>query len=316
MPIQQTTYAAPRADLGEAIRECNLSGEGFIATQVLPIREVTKEAATMSVLTRENLKRKDTKHANGSTYNRVNMITEDKAYACVGYGLEAVLTDKDRANYASDLDAELELTDVINNNLLIELEARVAALVFNTSTWTGAALTTDYSGAPWDIVSSDAVSQINVAKEKVRANTGYKADTLIISEVQLCNLLANDDIVSRFPGAAIITEDMLRAGLASIFGLKNLLVGGKVYDSAKEGQDFVGADIWSDDYAMVCRLCQGSVTSGGLGRIPLWTPLTPDISTVEQYRDETVKGDVFRVEHNVDELIFDPYFGHLLTVDA
>jgi hypothetical protein len=36
--------------------------------------------------------------------------------------------------------------------------------------------------------------------------------------------------------------------------------------------------------------------------------------TVEQYRDEEARADIFRVRQNTDELIIDPYFGHLMKV--
>jgi hypothetical protein len=277
---------------------------------------VTKKAATMSVLMRENLKRSDAKHANGSAYNRVNMNIEDLAYACVEYGLEEQLTDPDRENYANDFDAELETAEDVQVKLLTEREIRVAALIFNTGTWTGASLYTDVSAAPWDAAASDAIAHVLAGKEKVRQNTGFAPDSMAIGAATLANLLGNTGIKNRFPGAAIITEAMLRSQMASIFGLQNLFVGGKVYDSAKEGQAFSGADIWSDDYAMIFKRNTGSTRSGGLGRTMLWTPLTPEIATVEQYREEQTKSDIFRVTHYLQEKVFDASFGHLLKVDA
>ena len=43
---------------------------------------------------------------------------------------------------------------------------------------------------------------------------------------------------------------------------------------------------------------------------------SPENATVEQYRDDAARSDIFRVRQHVDELIIDPYFAHLMKVDA
>lgn len=316
MPIQHATYAVPREDLREAIMEYDPSLDGYIAEAVLPVRPVKKKAATLSVVTRENLQSVATTHANAGTFNRVGLYTEDHAYACTDYGLEAPLSDEDRANYDSDYDAELETVMDAKHKLLIAQEIRTAALVFNTTTWTGAALYTDVSAAPWDAAGSDAIGHILAAREKVRVNTGFNPDTLVIGAVTLKNMLLNTAILAKFPGAAAITEGTIRSNLAAIVGLENLLVGGRIYSTNEEGLAFAGADVWSDDYAMICRVNQGSLRSGGLGRTMLWTDMTPENITVKQYREEQTDSDIFRVRQFCDEEIFDAYFGHLLKVDA
>jgi hypothetical protein len=139
---------------------------------------------------------------------------------------------------------------------------------------------------------------------------------MVIGAKTMNNILGNTGIKARFPGAALITEAMLRANLAAIFGLEQLLVGQEAYDSAKEGQTFVAADVWSDDYANICRINNGSLVSGGLGRTFLWTDITPENVTVDQYREEQTKSDIFRVNQFLQEKLFDAYFGHLLKIDA
>mgnify|MGYP003147126372 CR=1 FL=1 len=315
MPINQSTYAAPRDDLAEAFREYNPDGQTFIGEEILPVRDVVNEAATLSVITRENTKVADNKHANGAAFNRVDMIAEDLSYTCVDRGLEIALTDKDRAKYVNDFDAELEAIQILKTKMMMKKEERIKDLIFNTTTFTGSTLYNDYSGTPWDTTTTDIVLQINYAKEKVRTNSTYKADTLIIGEGAMQNLLINDDIRARFPGAPIITEAMIRAQLAAIFGLTNLIVGSAVYDGAKEGQDFSGTDIWADDYAMVCKRQQGSTRSGGLGRSINWSALSSGIDAIVEYREEQTEADIFRSREYVVEKIFDANFGHLLKID-
>jgi hypothetical protein len=312
------TYATPRADLGEALREYVPENTRFIATEVLPEFPVTQKAATASVATREGfLKRVDSKKAKGAAFNRAVTEMEDIAYGCVRYGLEDVLDDEDRALYANDFDAELGVTEAIKHKLLVEQEIRASTLIFNTSTWTGATLYTDNSSSgPWDTTATDIVKQIIAAKEKVRTLTGMTPNALIVNETVLGYLLMNAGIKSRFPGAAIITEEMIRANLAAVLGLSKLIVGGKVYDSADQGQTASLSNVWSSLYAMVAVISTGSLRQGGLGRTFRWTKLDADGTNVVQYREEQTEGDVYRVSNCVDEKLFDASYGHLLKIDS
>jgi hypothetical protein len=319
MPIRHDTYAVPRADLGIAFHEYDPTLLGFVATKILPILAVMKKSATLSVIVRENLKRVDTKRANGAAFNRIGLTAEDLAYACQGHGLEAQLTDVDRENYADDYDAEIETTQILKKKFYNELEIETATAVFNTTTWTGAALYTDNKATPWSTTATDIFAQITAAKEKVRANTGVKPDALIIGEAAMNNLLINDDVRGRFPGAMVITEEMLRANMASLFGLKELIVGGAVYDSAKEGQDFTAADIWDYKYAMVAKIQRGPTkVEPGLGRTVIWTGVSsPDEEQpVLQYREPQTKSDIFQIEQFSEEKIFDKYFAHLMRIET
>jgi hypothetical protein len=290
--------------------------EGFIANLALPPVPVGLKAATMGVITRENLKRANSDHANGAAFGRVNLISEDKSYRCKDHGLEIPLTDEDRATYESDYAAEYESVQSVTRKMFVEREIRVATALFNTTTFTGSDLYTDRSGAPWDAAASDAIGHITTAINKVLANTGVLPDTMLIGRATMENLLLNTAILARFPGAPLITRQMLEQALASIFGLSQLIVGWAGYDSGVEGQVFSSGTIWSDDYALIYKRHTGGRATPGLGRIVEWTGIQNGIDQVVQYREEQTESDVFRVRDFSYEWLFDAYFGHLLKVDA
>lgn len=317
--IQQATHAVPRADLGVAFHEFDPALAGFIATRILPIKGVAKKAATMSVITRENMKRADAKRANGAAFNRINLISEDKAYACIRHGLEIQLTDEDRENYVDDYDAEIESSQALKNKFYNELEIEAATAVFNTTTWTEAALYTDNKATPWSTAATDIISQVAAAILKVEENTGISPNALIVNKYALHNLLKNDDIITRFPGATAITRAMIEANLAAIFGLDELIIGGGVYDSAKEGQDFTAAKIWDNKYAMVAKIQKGStMTEPGLGRTIIWEGMSgaDEVQPIDQYREPQTKSDIFQIEQFSQEKIFDAYFAHLMRIET
>ena len=315
--IQQSSYAVPREDLGVAFHEFDNAAEGFVAEQVLPVMPVRKKAATISVITRTNIKRANTTHANGAVFNRVNLEASDLAYSCMDYGLEGQLTDTDRENYANDFDAEMETTESVVRKIKVEQEIRVATALFNTGTWTGSDLYTDVSGAPWDAAGSDVMGHVAAAIEKVRKNTGVTPDSMLIGPVTLNNILGNTAIKARFPGIGVLTYDIFLANLGGILNIRNLYVGKGVYDSGREGQAFASADIFSDDYALIFKRQNGATKAApGLGRILLWDPISGELTPVELYREEQTKSDIIRCNQFCEEKIFDEYFGHLLKVDA
>jgi len=319
MPIQYGTYAVPRADLGYAFYEYDPSLIGLIATRVLPILALKKKAATISVITRENMKRVSTRRANGTVFNRIGITAEDMPYACKSHGLEAPLTDEDRENYVDDYDAEIVTAQILKKIFYTELEIETATIIFNTTTWTGTDLYTDNKAAPWSTAGSDAIGQIVAAKKKVRDATGVNPDALIIGSAALDNLLKNTAIIARFPGATVITKAMIETNLAGIFGLKELIVGDNIYDSANEGQDFVAADVWDYKYAMVAKIQRGPTkVEPGLGRSIIWTGMSaPDeVQPIDQYREPQTKSDIFQIEQYSEEKIFDKYFAHLMRIET
>jgi len=315
------SYAAPRMDLGVAFMEASatMNRDKFIAPQVLPTFRTNRKAATFTGTTRESiLQDKDAQRAARSGYNRINTEGVDISYDCPEYGLEHVVDDSERSLYENDFDADAVAAEVLAHAVLLQMEKRAHSAIFNTTTWTGASLYTDNSSAPWDSASTDAIGQVLAAAELVRQNCGMKPNALILSEIQAKNLTLNTAIINRFPGAALITLEMLRQAIASIFGVQRLIVAGGVRNSAIEGQTYSGADIWSDDYAMLAVIAdQGApLPTPCVGRTMLWVPDSPLEIVMEQYREEQSRGDVFRARHSVDELVIDANFGHLMKVDA
>lgn len=320
MGVEQSgTRTTPRLDLGVAFMEFVAAQNYFIGMQLLRLFRTQEQKGVFPAITRECLTRSiNTKRAKRSGYNREGIITVDVEYACEEHGLEGALDDSERRLYEKDFDAELNTTLQTGHLLLLAQEVRIATALFNTSTWTGSALYTDNSSAPWDAAATDVVGQVNAAKEKVRANTGMKPNALIFSETNKNRLLSNTDIKARIQYVARLTEQEILNALADIFGVRYVLIGQAVKNTANKGKDFSGSDVWSDDYAMVALIAEneGNLAEPCVGRSMLWANDSPENTTVEQYREDGIRSDIFRVRQNVDELVIDKYFAHLMKVDA
>jgi hypothetical protein len=313
------TYAGrstPRLDLGAALSEHVQGMSENIGALVAPITPVDLKAGTYAAITRESTTRVvSMKRAPKAGYQRDSIVFEDKAYATEEYGLEDPVDDSDARNWSRDFDLKFESGRVIAEKLMRGHEMRVAAAVFNTTTFTGSELFTDVSGsAPWSAAGSDVQAAVRAAKQKIRTNSGLRPNTLVINDVTLDHLRANTILRGAFQYTAFPTDEALTQVLASWLDVERVLVGSAVYNSADEGLAFSGARIWSNLYAMLCYTGDQSLARPSLARTMLWREDSPNPIIAEEYRDERVRGDVLRVRHNTGELIQDPYFGHLLKI--
>jgi len=100
-----------------------------------------------------------------------------------------------------------------------------------------------------------------------------------------------------------------------VFDVDYILVAGASKNTAKEGQATVFANIWSDSYCSVARLCTSQdIREPGLGRTFHWGSDGSQIGgTIETYRDETIRGDVVRVRNQVHEKVLYTECAHLIS---
>lgn len=318
----------PRPEIAAAMREYEPADMSFIAGRVMPEIEVTEQAGSLTIVGRGDILRieKDNEGnfsgtsvvvAPGATYGRLAIRTEVTTYHCPKQGKEASLTDEERKTYPSLFEGEVFSAQVAALQLMLNREVRVASALFNTTTWdsSDSDLFTDKSGSPWTTASNDIVNHVIMAADKVRKNTGYRPNTLIIGAGLEPYLIDNDEVIARYPGTDKLTVEKLRANMASIFGLQNLFVGDAVYNQALEGQDEDVTDVWSSSYAMVGRIVRDQNPKlPALGRSLRWTAVSGEGIDVSSYREPQSDSDVYKVREFLDELVLDKYQGHLIQV--
>lgn len=312
--------ATARPDLKAAVIEHQGQESDFIGTMVMPVFDTEKQAGTFPKVTRESIMRTgDTKRAPRSAYNRDGYEVEEGSFKCEENGHEQPIDDGERALYKEQFDADLVAVKIATNRVLMNQEIRIKTLLQNTSTFTGTDLYTDESGSsPWDTAASDVLLDVRNAKAKVKANSGVRPNALILSEQAREWLKSNTGIKDSIKYVKELTDEELNKALAGLFGLEYVLVGGSMYNSAKEGQDFSGSYIWSSLYAMVCRIATDAadLSQPSIGRTFNWVSDAPNNVLVEQYREENIRSEVFRVRQYTDEVVIDPYFGHLMKIDS
>ena len=319
MPSPSSSLASLRLDLQDSLTEFDLemNMSGFIGSSVLPVIQVDRESGKFGRISLESLlQNAQTKRAPGAGYNRGTWNFTDDSYACEEYGHEEVVDDREADIYADYFDAEVVSLLRARSTILIEAEKRIAAAVYNATTFS--AQKTTVSNEWDDATNATPIVDVNTAINAVYDRTGIWADSLVINKKVFRNLRASDKIKDAIAasGAGDPTKqsDITVQMLAQVFDLKNIFVAGGSKNSANEGQTAVPAQIWSDEYAMVFKAASSNdIREACLGRtFHYGGDGSQEQGAVESYRDETVRGEVIRVRHDVDEKILYTEVGQLL----
>lgn len=321
MPAPSSSLATLRPDLATFL-EFDLESEkaGYVAAEVFPVIDVASKAGNFGRIPLEQLLQQgNTARAAGSGYSRGNWKFEPDTYACLEHGWEEPVDDNEAAAYAEYFDAEMISTLRAFSSVLRNAEQRVADAVFNATTWSGASLTTGITHEWDDPTNAVPLSDVESAVAKVYDNSGLWANALIINRKVFRNLRNCESVIERINSqgagspskASDVTVDMLKA----VFDLEHIIVAGTSKNSAKEGQAATPTQIWSSEYAMVCRISTSAdMRDPCIGRTFHWSADGSSIGgTVETYRDEPVRSDIVRVRHDVCEKLLYKEAGHLLS---
>jgi len=320
MPSPSAALATQRPDLATFEEfDLEMQRRGFIASRVLPVVEVAKQSGSYGKITIESLlQNRETKRNPGAGYNRTNWTFGKATYATEEHGIEEPVDQREAAMYAEHFDAESMATKRAGEVVLRNQEQRGSDLVFNATTWTGSDLATAVSDEWDDYANAVPLTDVEAAVQKVYDNSGIWPNALVINRKVFRNLRLCASILSQFKSqgfvdvrASKITEQML----ATIFDLDHIIVAGSSKNGAKEGQTATVSPIWSGEYAMVCRVAETQdMKEPCIGRIFHWGEDGSEImGHVEQYYEEQSRSDIYRVRHDVDEVILYPEMGHLLS---
>lgn len=308
MPTPSSALSTLRPDLGGSLEEFNTAMDrlGFIGLRVLPVFETAKQAGVFGKIPIEQLlANRDTERAPGSGYSRGQFKFTSDSYSCEEHGAEEPVDDRESRMYADYFDAELVSTERARDVVLRNHERRVAAAVFNATTFTSQ--TTSITNEWDDADNATPIDDVETAVRAIWERCGLWPNSLIINRIVFRNLRKCDQIVDRIAssGAGMPTRaaDVTAAQLASVFDLENIIVAGSAYNSATEGQDVSISSIWSNEYAMVAKIVTSNdIREPGLGRTFHWGEDGSAIGgMVESYRDERVRSDIIRCRHDVDE---------------
>lgn len=322
MPSPSSSLATLRPDLQDAMTEFDVAASqaGFIGLQVLPAIEVGRESGNFTRIPVEELLKyvADEPRAKAAGYTQSEYTFIQDQYATQEFGHVVPVFDAERAAYAEFLDHDIYAAAMARDVDLRRMERRIANLVFDATNWTGSALASSVP-VEWSNPAAKPIDDVHAAKLRVWNGTGIWPNTLVINRLVFMNLRNNNQVLERIAswgaGSSIKAADVTVAQLAMVFDLKNVFVGGEPYNSANPAKTASISPMWSNEYAMVCRVANsGSFQEPCIGRTFAWTgDGAPVEGLLESYRDEGKRADMVRHRHNVGSKIFYKELGHLLA---
>lgn len=323
MPQPSTSLATLRPDLADSLQEFDVMADAMnlIGPRVLPVIQVDSQAGNFGRISVEDLLiDPDTRRAPRSGYNQGDWNFDDGTYSCLEHGWEEPVDDRERRAFQNYTNLETLATARAQGVILRSMEKRIADLVFNTTTWTGASLTTAVTNEWDDATNATPVADVEAAVQKVYDGTGLWPNALVINRKVFRNLRNCDEIRDRIESAgagdAAKASDVTEAMLAAVFDLDYILVAGGSKNTANRGASASISQIWSDEYAMVCKVATdpNNFAEPCIGRTFHWAEDgSSPRGTVETYRHEGIRSNVVRVRTDTDEQILYPQCGHLLS---
>lgn len=315
-----TPTSAPstqRPDLAESFEEYDLemNMRNLIGLEILTPIPVGQQSGNFGIIPVEQLLViRDTSRAPGGGYARDQWKFTPSSYATEENGKEEPIDDRERAMYANYYSADTVATNRAMSAVLINCEIRISALIHGGGITSSAAA----GAGVWSGANSTPIDDIKAAKQRVWTNCGMWPNFLQITEHMRQDLINNAQIIDRIkysglddpkPGAITL------AALAAALDIPTVLVGNAAKNVAITPDTASFANIWHATQACVgIRDTSRDFRQPCIGRTFHWGGDGAELmGTVEQYREESVRSDIFRVRHDTQEKILYAACGTLIT---
>lgn len=289
----------------------------FVANEVFPVIPVMKESGSYRIGGQEHLddqSARNARHMDG-TYARVDHQYSSASYGCVDYGLESLIRDPITDNADAGLDPKQDAVVILREQMLLAQELRVAAALA-AATFTSTVDTALTGGNRWDLDTSTPIQNVQTLLDAVQDQSGAPANRLLVNRAVFKALKSHADILDRikYGGTNTSPANVTAQMLAELFGVERVIVGSAVYNSAKQGQNRSLAQAWGNSvvaFHYPAAIANGVATMGAQFS---WREDTggQDL-VVEEYRDDTRRGDVVRCRQYRDEVVVGSLFAARYT---
>lgn len=317
MPSPSSSLATHRPDLAASIESFDLmmDAEGFVGQRVMPVVDVQSQAGTFGKIPlAQLLQNRETRRSPGAGYNRGQFTFAPATYSTEEHGVEEPVDDREAAMYRNYFDAEVISTMRAQRAILENQEKRVAALVFNSSTYTPTSITNEWD----DYANATPITDVETKVQAIYAASGLWPNAMVINRKVFRNLRNCAQIVDRLKYQGFVdvrAENISAQALAALFDIPNVLVAGGTKNTANEGATASISQIWSDEYCWIGRVATTQdVREPCVGRIFHWAADGSESrGLVETYREEQTRSNIIRVRHDVDEVEILTACGGLLS---
>jgi hypothetical protein len=283
----------------------------FIGMNLFPAVPVEQRGGKIITFGKEDFLLYATGRSPGAGTKRISYGYSGSAYALESHSLEGIVPFElmQDAKAVPGIDLGRGAVIKVQNTIGLRLEYAQAVLATTAGNYAASNKVTLSGTSQWsDLTSgvSDPVNDIETAKEAVRQKIGKRANTVVMGAAVFTKLRQHPKIIERikYTGRDSATPELL----ASLFGVKRVLVGDAVY--ADSSGNFV--DVWGKfvvvAYTDIASVAEQGTPSYGytyrLGGYPL----------VEvPYEDRNAKSWIYPVTDEVSPVIAGALGGYLIS---
>jgi len=308
-----------RGDIAGVLEQAKDFESTLIGTAVMPVLNVPVKAGQYPsfVLKEGQLLKSDVKNrAPYSTYARGTRSFNQEVFTALEFGYEEAVDDTVTLDVARFFDAETVAAKLAKRKLLLAHELRVAAKIFDNSTFTATNSGTAYTTA--NIATFDVGADVQEALDRMLAKGESTSSAKVVIPYPVwTRLRASTKFQNRLRGTGLSSDTILNASTqaaAEVFGVSEVLIGRASYDSAPEGVAFAAANVWANTFIWVGNVTEASsgFFGGGAAFTLNWSEYGPVIG-VSTYRDESIKSNIVRASHYTAEKVVNANAGQLIT---
>jgi hypothetical protein len=216
----------------------------YLAEMILPEINVKETTGKLGKYGTSHLRIENTVTGGRGAYRRVQAMTRTTTdYKIDGHGLEGVVTKDDYRNVQLPFKAEEDEALGLSTMLWLEKEKLLADTLVDTAV-ISQSVTLAGPDQYSDLDNSDPLDDFKTARATVKAGCGVPPNLGIMSW-EVWNLLQNhpqllDSLGFKYDRPGGLNE----AELAKCMGVKKLIIGEAMYESANEGQTSALAPVW------------------------------------------------------------------------
>lgn len=281
-----------------------------VGSVLFPSAPVSARGGRIITFGREDFVLYNTQRAPGGKTNRVQYGHLGSPYALESHSLEGLVPVEigQEAAAVPGIDLANGAIRKTQNAVSMRLEYVQSALATNAANYAASNKNIQSGTGMWsDFTSgiSDPVKDVELGKEAVRKQTGRRPNVGVMAPAVFAMVKQHPKIIDRmkFTTREIVTEDIL----ASLFGLKKLVVGDMVYTDAAD----VMQDMWGKNLVLAYAEI-GTLADAGLPTYGYTYQLSGYPMVEPPYEDRNSKSWVYPVTDEVMPVIASAGAGYLL----
>lgn len=281
----------------------------FIGMNLFPYVPVGQRGGKIITFGKEDFALYNTARAPGADTKRIQYGFSGSPYALESHSLEGLVPFEFLQEAAAVPGIDMARGGImkVQNIIALRLEYVQATLATTAANYPAGNKTTLVGTAQWSDFSgtSDPISDIQVAKEAIRAKIGKRPNTVAVGAAVWAKLRQHPKIVDRikYTGRDSATSELV----ASLFGVKRLLIGDAIYDN-----NGTFADVWGK-YCVIGYTELGTLAELGVPSFGYTYRLNGYPLVEQPYEDRNAKSWIYPVTDEFSPVIAGNTAGYLIS---